>query len=101
MLAIMTKAIGKLLASMRVAPGGIRFSDAMKVAQHFFGEPRKSGSHRVFRTPWPGDPRINLQEEKEGGKAKVYQVRQLVLAIDKLESMRSTDATENNGDNDA
>jgi hypothetical protein len=32
----------------------------MRVAEHFFGEPRKSASHRVFRMPWPGDPRINL-----------------------------------------
>jgi len=36
----------------------------MKVAEHHFGEARKSSSHRVFKTPWPGDPRINLQEGK-------------------------------------
>jgi hypothetical protein len=34
-----------------------------------------------------GDPRINIQDEK--GKAKTYQVRQVLLAIDKLEGMRN------------
>jgi hypothetical protein len=34
------------------------------------------------KTPWPGDPRINIQNDK--GKAKAYQVRQVLLAIDKL-----------------
>jgi len=42
-------------------------------------------SHAVFKTPWAGDPRINIQEDK--GKAKAYQVRQVLLAIDKLEDM--------------
>jgi hypothetical protein len=33
--------------------------------------------------PWPGDPRINMQAG-DGGKAKPYQVRQAVVAIDTL-----------------
>jgi hypothetical protein len=53
----------------------------------FFGDPRQDGtSHAVFKTPWIGDPRINIQDAK--GKAKPYQVRQVLLAIDKLESMK-------------
>jgi hypothetical protein len=36
---------------------------------------------QLFKTPWPGDPRVNIQEEK--GKAKAYQVRQVLAAIDK------------------
>jgi len=36
----------------------------------------------VFKTPWPGDPRVNIQNDK--GKAKAYQVRQILMAIDKL-----------------
>jgi len=95
-----TKAIEKLLAGMRDAPAGARFSDAMKIAEHFFGESRKSGSHRVFRMPWPGDPRINLQEGR-GGKAKAYQVRQLILAIDKLEAMKAPDMKAGEGEKDA
>ncbi|OYV17001.1 MAG: hypothetical protein CG439_1880, partial [Methylococcaceae bacterium NSP1-2] len=38
----------------------------------------------IFKMPWSGDPRINIQETK--GKAKAYQVKQVLLAIDKLES---------------
>ena len=39
-------------------------------------------SHAVFKTPWIGDPRINIQGDK--GKAKAYQVRQVLQAIEKL-----------------
>ncbi len=50
----------------------------------YFGEPRKaSGSHRVFKTPWLGDPRVNVQ--CDGSKAKRYQVLQVLAAIDKLD----------------
>jgi hypothetical protein len=36
----------------------------------------------VITTPWPGDPRVNIQNAK--GKAKPYQVRQVLQAIEKL-----------------
>lgn len=36
--------------------------------------------------PWPGDPRVNIQNE--GGKAKAYQVRQVLRAIERLEVER-------------
>lgn len=72
----------KLLASMRANPKGVAFADAVKVAEHFFGQARQSGtSHLVFKMPWPGDPRVNLQESGEGAKA--YQVRQLLRAVDR------------------
>jgi hypothetical protein len=35
--------------------------------------------------PWAGDPRVNTQNDK--GKAKAYQVRQVLRAIDKKEAM--------------
>lgn len=38
----------------------------------------------MFKMPWPGDPRVNIQEGK-GGKAKAYQVRQILQAIERLE----------------
>ncbi len=38
----------------------------------------------VFKMPWAGDPRVNLQDGKDG--AKPYQVRQLLAAIDRLEA---------------
>ena len=37
----------------------------------------------VFKTPWPGDPRVNIQRSR-GGEAKPYQVRQVLKAIEKL-----------------
>jgi hypothetical protein len=40
----------------------------------------------VFKTPWPGDPRVNIQNDK--GKAKAYQVRQVLEAISKLKGQR-------------
>ena len=69
---------------MRAAPANVRFRDLCKVCEAYFGSPRqKGGSHLIFKTPWPGDPRVNIQND--GGKAKVYQVRQVLLAIDQLE----------------
>lgn len=77
--------IEDILAKMRRNPKGIRFNDLAKVCDHFFKKLRKSGtSHRVYKTPWPGDPRVNIQNSR--GKAKAYQVRQVLLAIERLES---------------
>lgn len=74
----------KILERMRREPAGIRFSDLRKVCEAYFGEARQTGSsHLVFKTPWPGDPRANIQDA--GGRAKPYQVRQVLQAIDKLE----------------
>ncbi len=64
-------------------PKGVRYVELKRVCEHYFGEPRRSGgSHCVFKTPWPGDPRVNIQNSR--GKAKTYQVRQVLNAIDKL-----------------
>ena len=38
----------------------------------------------MYRTPWPGDPRVNIQDDH--GMAKPYQVRQVLRAIEKLEA---------------
>jgi hypothetical protein len=65
----------KILDQMRREPTNIRFSELLKVCEEFFGKPRQSGtSHTIFKTPWLGDPRVNIQNDK--GKAKAYQVRQ-------------------------
>lgn len=78
----------KILDQMRREPSNVRFVDLKKVCQAHFGKPRQTGtSHAVFKTPWVGDPRINIQDDK--GRAKAYQVRQVLLAIDKLEGMRN------------
>ena len=55
-----------------------------KVCGHYFGAPRHTASsHRVYRTPWQGDPRVNIQNAK--GKAKAYQVKQVLGAIRRLD----------------
>lgn len=76
--------VEKLLEQMRREPANVGFGDLKKVCQAYFGKPRQDGSsHAIFKTPWPGDPRVNIQNTK--GKAKPYQVRQVLQAIDKLE----------------
>jgi hypothetical protein len=79
--------IEDLLAQIKNNPKNVRFADLMKVCNHYFGEPRQQGtSHCIYKTPWAGDPRVNIQEKN--GKAKVYQVRQVLDAIEKLEEMK-------------
>ncbi len=74
---------------MREAPQDVRFADLEKVCSTVFGPPRNKGtSHNVYKTPWAGDPRVNIQRDK-GGKAKAYQVRQVLQAIDKKRSRDS------------
>ena len=75
--------IEKILSQMKREPANVRFIDLQKVCEAHFGKPRNHGSsHSVFKTPWQGDPRVNIQNNK--GKAKVYQVKQVLLAIERL-----------------
>ena len=41
----------------------------------------------MYKTPWPGDPRVNIQRDKSG-KAKRYQVKQVLVAIKKLDDVK-------------
>ena len=76
--------IEKILEDMESAPQNVRFLDLVHVCFTYFGEPRnKSTSHYVYKTPWQGDPRVNIQKGKNG-KAKVYQVKQVLSAIHQL-----------------
>ncbi len=71
----------KILEQMAREPAGIRFADLRKICEHYFGAARQSGSsHAIYKTPWPGDPRVTIQDAK--GKAKPYQVRQVLQAIE-------------------
>lgn len=77
--------IVEIRRAMESNPKGVRFTDLCKVCEHYFGPARQRGSsHRIYKTPWPGDPRVNIQNDK--GKAKTYQVRQVLAAIQKLEN---------------
>lgn len=78
--------VAELIESMRRNPADVRFADLKSVCEATFGKPRQSASsHLVFKTPWIGDPRINIQNDR--GRAKPYQVRQVLAAIAKLEDM--------------
>ena len=81
---IRMSSVKKIIEQLRGEPTNVRFADLRKVCEAFFGEPRQNGtSHLIFKMPWQGDPRVNIQDA--GGKAKPYQVRQVLQAIDKLE----------------
>ena len=76
--------VEQIVEQMKQNPRGVRFSDACHVCDHYFGQARQTGtSHRIYKTPWQGDPRVNIQNAK--GKAKAYQVKQVLRAIERLE----------------
>lgn len=75
--------IFKIEKQARSSPENVSYSDILKLCIHYFGKPRSgSGSHNaILKMPWEGDPRINLQNKN--GKAKPYQVKQIIAAIDR------------------
>ena len=76
--------VAKIVQEMKTNPKGIRFSELQKVCEFYFGKARQSGSsHCIYKMPWSGDPRVNIQNSK--GKAKPYQVKQVLLAIEQIE----------------
>jgi len=78
-IALLDKAIQELSNNEKK----IRFTQLVANCENYFGEYRINGSHHIFKTPWQGDPRINLQKLK-GNLAKPYQVRQVLRALRKL-----------------
>jgi hypothetical protein len=77
--------VDDLVAKMHQNPQGVRFADLCKVCDFYFGEARQKGSsHRIYKTPWQGDPRVNIQNHE--GMAKAYQVRQVLRAIERIEA---------------
>ena len=78
------ESIVEKLKQFKKNPKDVKFSELCKVCDFYFGAARQSGSsHRVYKTPWRGDPRVNIQNSK--GKAKAYQVKQVLKAIERLE----------------
>ncbi len=81
--------IEEIIAEMHRNPKGIRFDDLCRVCDFYFDEPRqRGGSHCVYKMPWQGDPRVNVQDDR--GVAKPYPVRQVLSAIEKLEASRGS-----------
>ncbi len=70
-------------------------SKAEKIIEQMRRAPQNVTSHKVYKTPWQGDPRVNIQRGKDGN-AKAYQVRQVLDAMDKLDAEKNKE-----GDDDA
>ncbi|WP_333655160.1 hypothetical protein [Dissulfurispira sp.] len=76
--------VADIVLQMRSNPQNVRFADLCMVCDYYFGTARQKGSsHRIYETPRQGDPRINIQNNR--GKAKAYQVKQVLKAIEILE----------------
>lgn len=72
-----------LIERMRGGPANVRFADLCRLVEQLgYDERRRVGSHRIYRHATRSDlPLINLQEAG-GGKAKPYQVRQVLAIVD-------------------
>ena len=80
----------EILQSMHSSPANVRFTDLCRVCDYYFGQARQThGSHRVYKTPWIGDPRVNIQNDK--GASKAYQVKQVLKAIERMEIEHGTE----------
>ncbi len=74
----------KLLRQARQGPQNLRLKDLIKIAEAYgFYIDRQKGSHLIMVHPDYPDI-INLQAAN-GGKAKKYQVRQVLRIIEDLE----------------
>ena len=70
----------KLIEKARNNPGGLRFAEAKKLAEAAgYTLDRSSGSHFVYVKDGVERP-LSLQESKDG-KAKAYQVKQILAAF--------------------
>jgi hypothetical protein len=66
----------------------VRYRKVHVICETFFGPCRKRGSHRIFPTPWKGAPFVNLQE-LPGGRVKLYQVKQVISALEVLREVKN------------
>ncbi len=80
-----SKDIAQTIVELERGKGSTRFSRLIRICEELFGPARISGSHHIFKMPWPGDPRLNLQPDK--GKAKPYQVEQVITALKRLKEL--------------
>ena len=74
----------KRIAALARATGPSPFNEVKQVCDHFFGAPRVHGSHMIYKTPWRGDPRVNIQNRI--GTVYLYLVKQVLKALERLEA---------------
>ena len=73
----------KRLRRIRNNPDDVSWPDLIAICDLFFGKPRqRRGSHLIYDTPWMDHPLLVLQPRK--GKAKPYQVRQVLRALEAM-----------------
>jgi len=76
----------KRVKRIRNSPNDVKWADLIAVCDLCFGKPRRRrGSHLIYDTPWMDHPLLVLQPRK--GKAKPYQVRQVLRALDVMEDL--------------
>ncbi|MDE0152201.1 MAG: hypothetical protein OXK80_06910 [Bdellovibrionales bacterium] len=73
----------------------VKFNTILKICANFFKEPRIEGSHHIFKTPWKGQPWVNIQRDKK--MAKMYQVKQVKEALKKLKEGETYEKHKNPG----
>lgn len=71
-----------VIQRLRNSRRSLRFAELARICDRYFGPPRQRGSHLIYPVPWPGDPRVNIQNRR--GMAKPEQVNQVVKAIERL-----------------
>lgn len=75
----------KLYERAQTEPAGLRFEEACRLAECFGFERRKgSGSHVAIYKYAGFRELLNFQADKNG-KAKAYQVRQLLAAVEEMD----------------
>jgi predicted RNA binding protein YcfA (HicA-like mRNA interferase family) len=74
----------ELLKRARANPKGLRFPEACALAEAFGWTLARSagGSHRIYKRS--GVMGLIVLQEGKNGKAKAYQVRQIIRLIDEL-----------------
>ncbi len=84
----------KLLRKAQQTPGGLRYEEVCYLAECFgFVFDRQKGSHRIYKRN--GFPRV-MNFQNDNGKAKLYQVPQLLAAIEGLPALEDEDDREDN-----
>lgn len=77
--------LGKRIERLRRNPRNVSWPELVSVCDALFGPPtRITGSHRIYDVKWSASRLLVLQPRGSG--TKPYQVRQVLRAIEELES---------------
>ncbi|WP_434655724.1 hypothetical protein [Chromobacterium violaceum] len=74
--------IDKIIEKMKQSQDNVSFDDLVKVCNDKFTGGRIAGSHHIYKIPGVITP-INIQDDGHG-KAKSYQVRQVLKLLGEL-----------------